>query len=920
MSRILKSGIFITAILLQIILLGLAPQTDVDLSKIHPRFHSLVSGEHKLSVMTKSGKISEHSYIDAEGKERFGIIVKTDNIQSFQETNINYNSVFESFVTAKVTIEELKLLSTLPDIEYIDAPSINYPKTNVSLPENGTSLVHNGAVNNTAYKGKGAIVLIFDTGIDWNHIDFKNPQDTTESRILYIWDQTIGPVYVGESNPPGFNYGVEYTKSDIDDEIDGTPTGDVREKDSNGHGTHVAGTAAGSGSKFKGIAPEADIIIVKGGDESFSEVHIIDAIKYAEDKADARGQPIVVNLSLGGQDGPHDGSRPYEQVIDNFSSKSGRVVVVSAGNDGADEIHIPGNISSGGNSTIQITVPTYTPESGLNNDFQFNLWYDGSATVTAKITSPSGVTYQQTNSGGYASEDRDGKIWLENLTVSGNKRTVGLDVSDASLTKPPAEGTWTLELIGASGSISYDGWLSINSIGEPASRIQLQYGDNNKSVSMPGTANKSITVGAYVTKITWPSVNGGQYSYTDDDKPGDIAKFSSQGPTRDGRLKPEITASGKGIVAALSQQLDEAEDDVWINPDNNHFLTQGTSMSAPHVTGASALLLSNNPSLTVDEIKSLLGSTAKTDNYTQTTPNNTWGYGKMNILQALTTQETQDSVITRKIVNYANSINGPYHEVTGSERLAVRYTAPFSGQISGAYLTTLINHADVNPIISGKGNLLVSVHKDEGGFPGTVIGSVVEHPLSLLDAGTDNYINLLDGKVTVQSGEYYHIVFMLSNGEDTLKIRFDSGASDYLINYSEIYLQGQWSKLGDVFSSAYNLLLKSENIMIEYVNAIDDAPVKIARTFRLDQNYPNPFNPSTTIRFSLIRRGPVNLSIFDVLGREVVKLTDKVTNAGSHEIIWDGKNRHGNQVPTGIYFYRLKTNEGVLSKKMLMVK
>ena len=105
MSRILKSGIFISTILLQIFLLGLAPQPDVNLSKIHPRYHSLVTGEHKQSVMTKSGKISEHSYIDAEGKERFGIIVKTDNIQSFQETNINYNSVYDGFVTAKVTIE-----------------------------------------------------------------------------------------------------------------------------------------------------------------------------------------------------------------------------------------------------------------------------------------------------------------------------------------------------------------------------------------------------------------------------------------------------------------------------------------------------------------------------------------------------------------------------------------------------------------------------------------------------------------------------------------------------------------------------------------------------------------------------------------------------------------------------------------------
>ncbi len=106
-------------------------------------------------------------------------------------------------------------------------------------------------------------------------------------------------------------------------------------------------------------------------------------------------------------------------------------------------------------------------------------------------------------------------------------------------------------------------------------------------------------------------------------------------------------------------------------------------------------------------------------------------------------------------------------------------------------------------------------------------------------------------------------------GGDSIKIKFDNGQTEYAENYSEIFLFDQWRKLGEVFSSAYNLQLKSENIRIEYVNAIDETPGKIARTFSLDQNYPNPFNPTTTIRFDLTRQGPVNLSIFDVLGREV---------------------------------------------------
>jgi len=112
--------------------------------------------------------------------------------------------------------------------------------------------VHGGLLIGTPYKGEGAIVLVHDSGIDWKHKDFRQSGDTTKSRILYIWDQTLTPV-AGESSPAA-GYGVEYTKAQIENELDGTPAGFVREKDINyyGHGTHVAATAAGNGATLGG--------------------------------------------------------------------------------------------------------------------------------------------------------------------------------------------------------------------------------------------------------------------------------------------------------------------------------------------------------------------------------------------------------------------------------------------------------------------------------------------------------------------------------------------------------------------------------------------------------------------------------------------------------------------------------------------
>ena len=102
--------------------------------------------------------------------------------------------------------------------------------------------------------------------------------------------------------------------------------------------------------------------------------------------------------------------------------------------------------------------------------------------------------------------------------------------------------------------------------------------------------------------------------------------------------------------------------------------------------------------------------------------------------------------------------------------------------------------------------------------------------------------------------------------------------------------------------------------------SIGETEETIARSFELEQNYPNPFNPATKIRFSLSKSGQVDLTVFDILGRKVVTIVDEVTFAGVHEVEWNSRNAAGLRVPSGVYFYRLRSQEGVLTKKMLLVK
>ncbi len=508
--------------------------------KLHPAFQSIVS-ESAPNVLLKSslGGRPTTGY-EKNGVTTYDAIIYGSNLDVVRGAGVHVNSSWPGFVTAQLTKNDLLKLAALAPVSYLDPGSVNSVQTDVSVPEIGVTLLHQGFVNATPYRGSGAIVLIYDTGIDWKHIDFRSLADWTKTRILNIWDQTIATPISGENPPSGFSYGVEYTNAQIDDENDGSPTNVVREADINGHGTHVAGTAAGSGlalNKYVGVAPQADIIVVKGGDGSFGEARMIDGLAYAQNKAAALGKPIVVNWSIGGQSGPHDGSRAYEVAVDNFVSTPGRVVCIAAGNDGANLIHVGGSISTGGSSTVTVTVPPYTPLSGSNNDrFIVEIWFNSNATLTSAVTfndSPTSPSH--------------GSVTLSNTTSSLNdNRTVSLDVSDQAGTAPAA-GTWTITLSNPSAIVSFDVWLSFRTMG-----ATLNGADNNKSLSMPATAQGAITVGSYATKWGWPAADGLRYVFTAADRTNNISTFSGIGPTADGRQKPEITAPGQGISAALS--------------------------------------------------------------------------------------------------------------------------------------------------------------------------------------------------------------------------------------------------------------------------------------------------------------------------------------------------------------------------------
>ena len=263
------------------------------------------------------------------------VLLKLENPLDAKYLNTDWcrvNTHLGDIVTAEVRLSQIHQLAPLGTVERVSLGQLHQPAMDsVKFRTNAWAVQKGWGPIDRAYTGEGVIVGIVDTGIDYYHSEFRNKRKTDETRILYLWNQWDD----SGSEPDSFSYGSEYNKKQIDDEINGRaniiprsdydPTG----RGGDGHGTHVAGIAAGR----NGMAPEADIVMVSTDWESAS---IIDGVKYIIDKAIELNRPCVVNLSLGSQHDLHNGTGLRAEAYERLSKlrPEGIVIVAAAGNDG----------------------------------------------------------------------------------------------------------------------------------------------------------------------------------------------------------------------------------------------------------------------------------------------------------------------------------------------------------------------------------------------------------------------------------------------------------------------------------------------------------------------------------------------------------------------------------------------------------
>jgi minor extracellular serine protease Vpr len=540
------------------------------------------------------------------------------------------STVVKNLMVARLPFAAIETIAAGEDVERIEPSYFEKPALDVSRKEIRADLVQAGTGLPAAYTGKGVIVGVLDSGIDWTHADFKDANGKT--RIISLWDMTT------EGKPPaGTAKGFECKAADID-------ASNCPERDTNGHGTHVAGIAAGNGrtrngNTFMGMAPDADLVIVKAGNGTFSQTNIVDGVNYIFRVASALNKPAVVNLSLGGHNGAHDGSSSYEQSLTNMLAP-GHLITVANGNEGGDRIHV-------GYDAVGVSyatgISTYWDVQKDVSSALIDVWYSGSlrAGLVANVKSGSDLVPVFTTGGivngnGFdrtrvtAAGTTVGFVTAASeVTSGGSEHLIILVDNNSDSSVDLSQVTWEFFTFG-SGHI--DAWTPSNGAFSNFQDLGSGYlaGDFDMTVGLPATGSNMIAVGSYTTKVQWIDVDGKGRTYKTPNPLGQISAFSSMGPTRDGRRRPIVSAPGEAIASTLSKDKDITGADVrpFAVNGGSYLIEQGTSQATPHVTGVVALMLQARPTLDVTEAYTVLRGKARRDSFTGSSANNVYGDGK----------------------------------------------------------------------------------------------------------------------------------------------------------------------------------------------------------------------------------------------------------------------------------------------------
>lgn len=563
-------------------------------------------------------------------------------LTSWQQLGVTPIAENANTATVRLTLDALQRLAKRQGVEYIQITSGATQMLNLARQEAGTDQIHKGTDLPKAYTGKGVVVGVVDAGFDYMHAAFRRPADGA-LRIKRVWEQGATTLD-GASAPAKYGYGIELNTPELIEKAQG-------DSDSNSHGTHVAAIAAGSDAykdgAYVGNAPDADIVLVALDLNASTNADISNAVQYIFDYADEVGKPCVVNLSLGNQDGPHDGTSTFDTMTDAMQGP-GRLIVGAAGNHRTDAFHIDHTFATADAAPLRTFVKYKVAPSNSVSGGTIEIWGEKGVDFTIDIAAYS--TFNKKDARSTTVYPAEGVTNVDFGKYATGTWKVASEVS-------PLNGKPHVVLTSALTSIRNNYAIALTVTPKTAGRVNI-WSDNTylalesrdiEGFSAPdaasstlceigGTGKRILTVGSYTTRNEY-TTNGGQQA-TLQETVGDLSSFSSYGPTVDGRMKPNITAPGCFIISAVSNNdasgnLMYAEYNENFGRYNQYGYMQGTSMASPFVAGIVATWLQAYPQLTPEQLHEIVQNTARKDSFTATAPDSNWGYGKINALDGL---------------------------------------------------------------------------------------------------------------------------------------------------------------------------------------------------------------------------------------------------------------------------------------------
>ncbi|BFK09237.1 hypothetical protein F120042H4_21670 [Faecalimonas umbilicata] len=503
------------------------------------------------------------------------------------------------FAIVTVREDRLEALAGIEAVEYIEKPKRLFFQV-----ENGrrVSCMTSVQIRPPKLYGTGVLVAIIDSGIDYANLDFRNADGTT--RIYSLWDQTI------PGNPPeGYVQGTEYTQEKINEALQQENRTErmkiVPSEDRSGHGTAVAGIAAGNGrgskgARYQGVASESGILVVKLGtprEEGFPRTtELMQAIDYVVKKAQRAGRPVAINISFGNTYGSHTGTSLLERFIADIANLWKSVICIGMGNEGASAGHTAGNLEE--NTEERIPLAVQMKETAIN----VQIWKSYHDIVDISLISPAGVQIgpipEVIGTQRFVVGDTEILLYYGEPSPFHVSQEIFIEFlpKDSYITP----GIWQFVLTPRKiVTGEYDLWLPSENVLNRGTAFR--YPTERGTLTIPSTSQRVISVGAY-DSLT--------FAYAD---------FSGRGGL-EGESKPDLVAPGVDITAPT--------------PSGIYQTFTGTSFATPFVSGAAALMMEwgivrgNDPYLYGEKVKAYLRRGARPLPGFTEYPNPQVGYGE----------------------------------------------------------------------------------------------------------------------------------------------------------------------------------------------------------------------------------------------------------------------------------------------------